>query len=258
MSDFIRSPAEDNILYSSFKDRLRQVTEMSDSTKEELCREVKKSIEDVVYPAYRKLLPRMKALMNKAESTPGVWRLPDGDAYYRYCLRFHTITDMTPEEIYQLGAREVRRIQHEMTRIMKQMGLPDAGSFENRMENYTKFLHDKKPELHYPDTKEGKDRAIQDFQQIIDDTQKKLPECFSLIPETPVIVKASPDFKKSVPTHYTPSSLDGKREGIFYFPMSSPPSKAGLKTVAFHEAVPGHHFQLAIQKESSSNLLIRN
>jgi uncharacterized protein (DUF885 family) len=181
----------------------------------------------------------------------GVWRLPDGDAYYAYALRHHTTTDLTPEEVHQLGLKEVARIQSEMRKLFAGQGIAHNESFGEMQRAYWASLQNK-PELGYPDTPESRKQVLADYLHIIEEAQKNIKDVFDVTPKTPIKVEAVPQYQQnsSPGAYYQPPALDGSRPGIFYVNLANLPSKTGMQTLAYHEGVPGHHFQLAVQRET--------
>jgi len=260
MSDFISVDAKNNVLYTSSIDRLFKVNSIETLIKLELYKQVEEKIKTVVYPSYEKFIAYMKEIQQVATEDAGVWKLPDGDEYYQYCLNYHTTTNMTPQEIHKLGIKEVKRIQKESIKTMRSLGIKAQPTYVATLNQYwNKTYREKGDDLSYPRSQRGKKQALEDYHHIIDDVKDKLPSYFSLIPKTTVIVKPVPEFKAiTIGAYYSPASLDGKREGIFYVNLNSLPFKPDMKTLTYHEAVPGHHFQIALQQESSENRLFRN
>lgn len=260
MSDFISVDAKRNLLYTSFKDRVEKLQNIDAKKKERLYAEVEDNIKNSVYTSYRDFIAHMKKLRERATYDAGVWKLPDGDEYYKYCLRHHTTTTLSPEEIHQLGLKEVERIQKEMRELFASLEFTGGKTFGEIESKYWEALHNKYDErFFYPETEEGRERALKDYQAIIDDVEKKIPQLFSLIPEAPVVVKRVPIFKEStLGTHYQPPPLDGSRKGTFYANLSRLPFKPGMKTLTYHEAIPGHHFQFAIELETPDHRMFRN
>ncbi len=260
MSDFISVDVKENLLYASFKDRVEKLQNIDDKMKERLYQDVEDNIKNYVYPSYRDFIAHLKKLQEKATYDAGVWKLPDGDEYYKYCLRYHTTTTLSPEEIHQIGLKEVERIQNEMRELFALLGFIEGRTFGEIETQYWQALKNERDNrFRYPVTEEGREQALGDYQAIIDDVEKKIPQLFSLIPKAPVIVKRVPKFKETtMGTYYEPPALDGSREGIFYANLSHLPFKPGMKTLTYHEAIPGHHFQFAIERESQDHRMFRN
>jgi uncharacterized protein (DUF885 family) len=256
MLDFIRINAEENVLYTSFREKLLN----ADSTEFAFHEQVKHNIERHVYPSYQKFIKYLDELMLIAKNDVGLWRLPEGEDYYRYCLRSHTTINLSPKEIHNLGREEVERIQEDAINILISLGFTERKSFGLMMNQYWRFMSQKNNlNYFYRSTDHDKKRVVEDYRNILSDVQNRLPDLFSLIPETPVIVKPVPDFKEiTMGAHYEPASLDGQRKGIFYVNLANLPFKPRMKSLAYHEGIPGHHFQIALQQESSDIRLFRN
>jgi len=250
LNNFINTSPKNNILYESFSKRV-QMLEIPVSQKEALCKEVEKKIETVVYPAYRSMIELLRQLLPKASEEAGVWRLPQGDDYYRYCLNSHTGTGMTPEQIYKLGQKEVRRIQQEIMRQISKRGIDEKLPF-NKLWHYFWYLQTQKnrDRVYYPSTQAGRLQVLEDYKRHIDDVAKRLPEYFSIFPKAKLKIGPVPWYKKNLANaHYEAPSLDGKRQGGFYMNLSYTPFKPSMKSLAIHEGIPGHHFQLSIFRE---------
>ncbi len=259
IDDFIKVPYSENILFTSFKNRIHSLTTIDEESKEMLFQRVLKVLENVVYPAYVRMSDYASNLKREADTKAGVWKLPHGNDYYSYCLRHHTTTTMTPEEIHTLGRREVKRIQNEIMQHLKTLGISGSNEFSDLIAEYIKITGDQNDErFYYPPTEEGKLQTLKAYQAIIDTIGSKLTTIFSLIPRTPVRVERVPEFKEAtMGTFYQPPKLDGSSGGIFYADLSYQHSKPGMKTLAYHEAIPGHHFQIALEQESSDSRLFK-
>jgi uncharacterized protein (DUF885 family) len=249
MESFIGVPAQQNMLYTSFKEKLDRIPadRLDESARGELLAGVERSIDGSVYPAYRELIAYFKALQPKAEGNYGAWHLPDGDAYYAWCVRMHTTTDMTPEEVHTLGLAEVARISAEMDAILKDKGLAD-GTIGARVQQ---LAHE--PDATFPDTPEGKQAMLAQYQAILDEVNQGLDGAFDVRPKLGVEVKAVPEFaEKTAPgAYYEPGSFDGTRPGVFFANMrdTTETPKFAMRTLAYHEGIPGHHFQISIAQE---------
>ena len=246
--EFIKDSAQKNILYTAFKEKTDTLKDLSAEDKTALQQKVLDEVNKTVYPAYRKLEKYLAQLADKATGVDGVWKLPDGDKWYAFQLRSNTTTDMTPEEVYQLGVSEVGRIEKEMRTILTGIGVPDTGSVGSILTHFAKdslFL--------YPENAAGKEQCLKDYQTIIDEIDNNMGDIFDMRPKIGVKVEAVPEFKQegAPGAYYNPPAMDGSRPGIFYANMRSMAEipKYGMRTLSYHEAIPGHHFQLAIQQE---------
>ena len=249
MQGFIGKPAKDNMLYTSFKTKLDKIApdQMDQATRDKLLAGVESSIDKSVYPAYGQLIDYFKTLQPKAQGNFGAWHLPDGDAYYAWCVRMHTTTDMTPEEVHTLGLAEVARVSGEMDAILKDKGLAD-GTIGARVQQLAHA-----PDATYPNTPDGKKAMLAEYQAILDEVNKGLDGAFDVRPKLGVEVKAVPEFaEKTAPgAYYEPGSFDGTRPGVFFANMrdTDETPKFAMRTLAYHEGIPGHHFQISIAQE---------
>jgi uncharacterized protein (DUF885 family) len=249
MNGFIGVPASENMLYKTFSEKLDKigVDKLDQAAREDLLRRVESSIDGSVYPAFRGLIAYFTALQAKATENRGAWSLPDGDAYYAWCVRSHTTTDMTPAQVHELGLSEVARIGTEMDAILRERGLVD-GSIGKRVQQLAR-----EPEQMYPNTPEGKAAMVAAYQAILDDINGKLGDAFNRRPKLGVEVRAVPAFsEKTAPgAYYQGGSFDGSRPGVFYANLRDPGEtpKFAMRTLAYHEGIPGHHFQITIAQE---------
>lgn len=247
MKEFVAKPAEENILYTSLAEKLKKA-EIDTAEQERLLAETKQAIESSVHDAYDGFIQYFESLGDKASTDDGFWKLPNGDTAYRMALKLFTTTDYTPDYIHNLGLSEVERIQQEILTILASEGFDTSAGFTAAMET---LAADER--FYYPDTDEGREQILKDYQKIIDEINQGLDEAFRVRPKAGVVVKRIPEFKEktSPGAYYQQPALDGSRPGTFFanlYDIKATP-KYGMRTLAYHEAVPGHHFQIAIQQE---------
>lgn len=248
MTAFVDTPAEQNILYTSLLNKLDNIEEIDKPAKVEVLNQTKLQIENVVYPAYQTFIDYFSGLKAKAGTDDGFWRLPNGDKAYQSALQFFTTTDYSADYIHSVGLSEVDRIQMEILSILAAQDLESEEGFLASIEN---LKNDQR--FYYPDTDEGRAQILQDYQTIIDEINAEMDMAFNLRPKAGMQVKRIPEFKeKTAPgAYYERPSMDGSRPGVFYanlYDIKATP-KYGMRTLAYHEAVPGHHFQIAISME---------
>ena len=250
MRAFIAMPAAENMLYTSYKGKLEKLDgaqAISKPAQDELLQRAAASIDGKVYPAYRELIAYFTALQPKATENRGAWSLPDGDAYYAWAVRSHTTTDMTPAQVHELGLSEVARISGEMDVILRAQGLTE-GSIGARVQQLAR-----QPAQMYPNTPEGKQEMIARYQAILDEVNANLGDAFNRRPKLGVEVQQVPAFsEKTAPgAYYQGGAFDGSRPGVFYANMRDPGEtpKFAMRTLAYHEGIPGHHFQITIAQE---------
>ncbi len=247
MRAFRDAAPEQNILYTSFDDKLGKLDGLSPEARADLLARARGLIVEAVQPVYGRLIDYYESLLPKVQNNHGVWALPDGEAFYAWAVRSQTTTDMTPDAVHALGLREVERIGAEMDSILRGEGLLE-GSIGERVQQIAQ-----RADQLYPDTDEGRQQIIDDFQRIIDEMDQGTGSAFNLRPAAGVKVERVPAFReKTAPgAYYNAPAFDGSRPGIFYINLRNTAEVArfGMRTLAYHEAIPGHHFQIAIQQE---------
>lgn len=199
-----------------------------------------------VGPAYRSLISFLQQLEQQAGTDDGVWRFPEGAAFYQNRLARMTTTDYSAEQIHQLGLQQVERIHSEMRQIMQQVG------FAGDLAEFFVFMREA-PQFYYPDTEEGRAAYLAEATAVIDHMRTRLDELFLVKPKAEMIVKAVEPFREQTAgkAFYQRPSMDGSRPGVYYanlYRMSDMP-KYQLEALAYHEGIPGHHMQLAIAQE---------
>ena len=208
-----------------------------------------------VQPAYEALIAWAETdRANSDEIATGVWKLPDGPAYYTERLAASTTTAMTADEIHELGLAEVARIQAEMEAIKRQVG------FDGTLQEFFASLRGN-PQFLFPNTDEGREGYLQTSRDYYAGIEARLPEYFGLLPKAGLVVKRVEAFREQpgAAQHYQQGTRDGSRPGTYYvhlIDMNSMP-KVELETVAYHEGIPGHHMQISIQQELSSVPMFR-
>lgn len=247
MQEFVDKPVDKNILYVSFENKLNDLVDLSENEKQVLLESAKREIETTVHQSYTLLIDYFTELRPKTNSDDGVWKFPDGEAFYNAMLRYHTTTNLSADDIHHLGLKEVDRIQGEITAILAQQGFDISEGFQAVMNT----LHDDQ-QFYYEDSDQGRAQILRDYKKIIDEIDSGIAASFNVKPVVGVEVKRIPVFKeKSAPgAYYNPPSLDGARLGTFYanlYDIKATP-RFNMRTLAYHEAIPGHHFQIAVQQ----------
>ena len=248
MQAFVATEATKNILYTALAEKMAKSAEpIAQNDQDRLLALAQKAIGEQVYPVYQSWIDYYAALKPKTTGNNGVWALPDGDAFYQYMVRMHTTTDLTPDQVHDLGLREVARIETEMDAILQGEGLAE-GTIGERVRQIAG-----RPDQLYPDTDEGRAQILADYQSMIDHIDAGLDPYFNVRPKQSVRVERIPVFKEktSPGAYYQPPALDGSRPGVFYANLRSVSEipRFSMRTLAYHEAIPGHHFQIAIQQE---------
>jgi uncharacterized protein (DUF885 family) len=244
MQQFVGSPAGQNPLVVTFVERMNGVQALTPAQRQQLRDEATEVVASEVYPAWRKAISLLEAQLTAATEDAGLWRYRDGAAIYAYKLKQFTTTNMTAAEIHDLGLREVSRIEGDMDAILRRLGRAD-GTVKERMQKLA-------ADLSYPNTNEGRARIMGDIDAMIRDADRRSNALFDLRPKSPVIAQPYPEFRwASAAASYTAPPLDGSRPGIFQMPLRpSSMTKASLRTLVYHETIPGHHFQVAFGVEN--------
>ncbi|MCM3420928.1 DUF885 domain-containing protein [Sphingopyxis alaskensis] len=215
---------------------------VSDAEKARLVAAAKAAWTESAGPAYARLLAEMKRQQAVAPTADGIWRLPDGKAYYEALLANYTTTDMTASQIHELGLAEVARIHGEMRAIMTKVG------FKGSLQEF--FVHLRTSPQFYHTTREA---YLADVDKYVKAMEARLPAFFNTLPKAPLVVKPVEAFreKSAGKAFYQSPSPDGSRPGTYYVNLYdlNDMSKTELEALAYHEGVPGHHLQRAVQTE---------
>ncbi|MEZ0243652.1 MAG: DUF885 family protein [Sphingomonas sp.] len=214
-----------------------------------------KLIAERVFPALDRQRTLVTDLRAKASHEAGVWRLPDGEAYYAAAASAATTVEMTGDEIHKLGLAQVAEIGARIDTILKAQGM-SAGTVGDRLVELNK-----RPDQLFPNTDPGKEALLEALRAQIVAMTKRLPEQFAVLPKAPVEVRRVPEAIQagSPGGYYQAASLDGSRPAIYFINLRDTfdRPKFGLATLSYHEAVPGHHLQVMSALESQDIPLIR-
>ncbi|MBA3385566.1 MAG: DUF885 domain-containing protein [Chthoniobacterales bacterium] len=247
MGGFVGTPAAENILAVSFKTRAAKIAQLNGQQRAEYQSRVESAITSKVYPAYQKLIDYFTALLPKTTTDDGVWKLPEGEAFYAHRLRQNTTTTLNPAEIHSLGLTEVERIEGEMRTLL------DANGFAGQPIGAAVKALGADPRFLFPNDESGRGAALAEYTRLIDQALERSKQHFATIPKAKVEVRRVPEFKeKTAPgAYYEAPALDGTRPGVFFANLRdmNEVAKWGMPTLAYHEGVPGHHFQLATAQE---------
>ena len=239
-----------------WRDAKAKITVLKDAEKitsvqvDSLLMDTKQALLDEFLPAYKELIEWMTSDINNSdEEARGVSVLPDGDAFYRASLRDSTDTDMSAEEIHNIGLSEVARIRVEMEKIKQQV------QFDGSLQDFFKFIKTNEKFL-YPNTDEGRQGYLDDSSTYLDAIRTKLPDFFGILPKAELLVKRVESFRErdGAPQHYSSGTKDGSRPGVYYAHLSDMSSmpKNEMEAIAYHEGIPGHHLQISIARELES------
>ena len=248
MTKLRATPAEKSVLVNSLVRRTKEKNIPGDWNSAAV-----KIVTDKIYPALDRQIALLRSMQPHATHDAGVWKLKNGDAYYRDSLTFWTTSAMSPAEIHQTGLDMVAKLSAEIDTIMAAQGLT-KGTVGERLRG----MYDD-PKFRYPNTDAGKDKLLADLNEKVKDVTAKLPKYFDTLPKAGLLIKRVPKYTEAGAPggYYNNASLDGSRPGMYYINLrdtAEVPSWT-LPTLTFHEGIPGHHLQLSIQQEAAIPLI---
>ena len=206
-----------------------------------------KIYEGKVLPALDRQMALMESLRGKATHDAGVWRLPDGEAYYAFALETRTTTTMTPAQVHKLGLDVTKELSARANLLFAKLGMSQGTTAQR----YAQLFKD--PKYLYPNTDEGKAKEVADLNALVQGMQARLPAYFGTLPKTPLEIRRIPkETEAGSSTHYTPGSLDGTRPGIYWLNLRDTAEAPfwDMPTTTFHEGIPGHHLQNTLQRQA--------
>ena len=216
------------------------------ATKDRLLASARAALTGPYKRGFDTVLTALAEVQPMADSDAGVWRLPKGEAYYNARLQLSTTTDLTADQIHQIGLDEVARIQREMEVIKAKVG------FEGSLQDFFVFLKTD-PHFQYPNTPEGKEQYLTDARAFIAQVMAVAPQWFSNLPKAALEVRAVEPFREATASiaFYNAPAPDGSRPGIYYVNLSDMTQvlKPQIEGISYHEGAPGHHFQIAYAQE---------
>ncbi|MEX1221786.1 MAG: DUF885 domain-containing protein [Idiomarina sp.] len=236
---------EPTTLWTDFKKKV-DALELEASEAEALMSSAEKALLESVKPAYENLIAVVKEIEAQADTKDGAWKFPDGEAFYNDALESTTTTDLTADEIHNIGLSEVERLHNEMREIMEKV------EFDGTLQEFFVYMRNSE-DFVYPQTEEGRQRYIDEATAYIDTMNDQLDELFLTKPKAELIVKAVEPFreKSAGKAFYSQPSMDGSRPGTYYanlYDMASMPTYQ-MEALAYHEGIPGHHMQIALAQE---------
>ena len=253
LTSLIETPTDQHPLFITFRDASESM-DLENDKRENMLLSLKDNIEKFK-SSYAKLKILVEENSNNAREFDGVWSLPNGDDYYKHRLQIFTTTDLTADEIHNLGLQMVEEIQSEIKRI-----LSDEGYDVNRplADLFVELNND--PRFLFEDSDKGREAILEEYRRINDETYAMLPDYFNELPKAKVVVKRVPIFSEKSAAgggYYQGSSLDGSRPAAWYANLYDINATQTFKmpALSFHEAVPGHHLQIALNQENQNQTL---
>lgn len=239
---FLADEAAKNVLVVSLDERIAKLNDFPAALRTRSVASAEKTVRVHIIPAFERVRLLLQEQLPRATDAAGLSRLPGGDEAYANALRRNTTTAMTAEQIHALGLKEVARIETQMDAILRELGYAE-GTVNAR---YARLELDLQP-------KDADPRAflLKRYTELVRDAEKRAELIFDLRPKAPCEVRREPPFtEKNAAAHYSAPSRDGTRPGIFWVPLPAAPFRVvSMRSLTYHEAVPGHHFQVALQGE---------
>lgn len=236
---------DDSALLAAFRKKLAG-SDLPPGQQEKLVSELNTALLDDFGPAIDKFTAALKELQAKTTAEHGVWKLPDGGAFYAHTIAHLTTENLAPEAVHQLGLDEVARIQTAMLALREPLG------FEGDLKSFLDYMR-LDEQWYFEESAAGREQYLEETQAAIDRIRPKMDEYFNLMPKADVILKRVEPYreKNTSAAFYNAPALDGSRPGIYYVPLykMSDNSKWDMISTAYHEAIPGHHMQVAIAQE---------
>jgi uncharacterized protein (DUF885 family) len=244
MQTFAAPDPAENPFVSTLVQKMQSIQAINDSRRAELRTEVEKIVGTQIYPAWKRAIAVLESQLPRSNDDAGLWRFKGGAAAYAYFLHRYTTTNLTADQIHEIGLREVERIEKEMDTILSRLGRTE-GSVKDRIAKL-------KVDLGYPLTEAGRGQIMMDVQDILQDAQRRSALLFDHTPKSPVVAQPFPRFREAnAAANYNSPAPDGSRPGTFQIPLRPERmTKFGLRSLVYHETVPGHHFQIALQVEN--------
>ena len=255
LDEFLNFTKNDNPLRKVYIRKINDL-DLDEEDIKELISQLDESIENSVNPGFRLLYEFIKETRSQANEFHGVWSLPNGDEFYALRLKVYTTTDYSAQDIHDIGLAEVDRITKRMQAIALDLGYGEevnVGKLMNKLNEDPNFL--------YADTPDRKETVVNDYNSIVEETWQIAGDYFHNMPTSKVEVRAVPEYseKNQAGGYYMSPALDGSRPGVFYanlYDIKQTPTYS-MRTLAFHEAIPGHHLQVALNLENEDLTLYR-
>jgi len=246
MREFLQLPPAANPFVATFADKLSAIKEMTEAQRNTMRASAERITSTEIYPAWRRALALLEREIPAATDDAGLSRFPKGSEAYSAALQRYTTTTMTADQIHEVGLKMVAEIEGRMDGVLRQLGYTE-GTLRVRMD---RLMADQRA---FPDTADGRTQYNALISNIIRDAERRAASLFERVPKMPVVARAYPDFMRGRAASYSIGTIDGARPGTYQYAVTGVTlTPFGLRTTAYHEAVPGHHFQGALQAEDTS------
>jgi uncharacterized protein (DUF885 family) len=246
MQSFVDSSPAQNPFVTSFAEKLAVLKSIPDAKREALRAEAEKIVATQICPAWKRGVALLQSQQTGSTDDAGLWHLKGGDEACAYKLRRFTTTSLTPDQIHQIGLDQVARVEAQMDTLLRRIQRTQ-GTVKERVERL-------QLDMQYPNpaSEASREQIMRDIDGIIRDTEKRAALLFDVRPKSPVVARPFPAFcEQNAAANYNAPASDGSRPGTFQYPRRlDKMTKFALRSVVYHETVPGHHFQIALQVES--------
>ena len=228
--------------------------DLSIEAKANLNSQLKLTLEEVFIPSYMRIIKQIEFNTFNARTHEGVWSLPNGDDYYQHRLRIFTTTNLSADQIHEIGLELVQSIQDEIIKILSDEGYDTTRPLSILFEELNTD-----PRFLFEDSDEGRQMILDEYVRIQENTYKILPDYFNELPKSEVVVRRVPEFaeKSAAGGYYQSPALDGSRPGVWFANLYDINATQSFKmpALSFHESVPGHHLQIALNQENENQTL---
>lgn len=248
LQGFAATPVPMNPFVVALTQKMEEVKEIPPPRRQALQAEAEKIVSGQIYPAWRRAIALLQSQVPRSTDEAGISKYQGGTEAYTHFLKRFTTTELTAEEIHEIGLKEVARIEGEMDSILRTIGRT-TGTVKDRIEKLRQDLQYPKPS-----SAQSRSQILQDIEMLILDAEKRAESLFDIRPKSPIEVQAFPPFRENnAAASYNAPPVDGSRPGVYQYPRRlSNMTKFGLRSVTYHEAVPGHHFDIALQVENKA------
>jgi uncharacterized protein (DUF885 family) len=248
LQGFVDTAVPQNPFVLVFSQKMEDVSDIPAHRRHELRAEAEKIVSSRIYPAWKRAIAVLQAQLPRSSDEAGISQYKGGAEAYEHFLRRFTTTELTAEQIHEIGLREVALIEEKMDAILRTLGRT-TGSVKERIEKLSQDLQYAKPT-----SEPSRAQIMRDIDVFIRDAEKRAELLFDIRPKSPVIAQPFPSFREAnAAASYNAPPVDGSRPGIYQYPRRlSNMTKFGLKSVTYHEAVPGHHFDISLQVENKA------
>jgi uncharacterized protein (DUF885 family) len=246
MRRFVDMPPAQNPLVTSLAARAGTIKELAPDARAALVAQAERTVREAVYPEWKRAIAFLETLVPRSADRAGLWRLEGGAAAYTHFLKAFTTTELTADQIHEIGLKKVAELERSMDDVLRKLGRTN-GTVKERVAQLKK-------DLSYPLTEDGRTQIMSDIDGMIREAERRSALQFDARPKGPIIAQPYPRFTEdNAAASYSAPPLDGSRPAIFQMPLRADQmTRFGLRTLVHHETVPGHHFQIGLMVENPS------